>query len=177
MPGGDGVGAPRRQRGGGEGIEGRRLRGGGCHPLAWERAGDLRPTLPDPVPEQLQKRGTKKKIKKSTPPRVCVSEALGRRAPRPCAGWAAGGRADQHAGGGRGAGLAGKGGGGGGSGGKAPCVLPPWDFSTLRPTRTSCYGAGGGGCDGGERAAPSEREQQMAAGGSRAAAAAPPAPR
>lgn len=29
------------------------------------------------------------------------------------------------------------------SGGKTPLVLP-WDFSTLRPTRTSCYGAGGG---------------------------------
>lgn len=29
------------------------------------------------------------------------------------------------------------------SGGKTPLVSP-WDFSTLRPTRTSCYGAGGG---------------------------------
>lgn len=113
---------------------------------------------------------------------MSVSEAPGRCVPRPCAGRAAGGRADQHAGGGRGAergaGLAGNGEAEAGSGGKTPCVLP-WDFSTLRPSRTSCYGAGVGGCDGEERAAPSEREQQTAAGGSRAAGAAavPAAPR
>lgn len=35
--------------------------------------------------------------------------------------------------------------------GDAVCVLR-WDFSTLRPTGTSCYGADGSGCDAEEGA-------------------------
>lgn len=48
------------------------------------------------------------------------------------------------------------------SGGKTPLVSP-WDFSTLRPTWTSCYGAGGG--DGEESSSLRTRATNGSGGG------------